>query len=165
MDVHPHGFLRYVSTKAIGGITMTAEELWKKTGLSGSYEAWSFGGDPDGLAALVAAGIKTATSSAYDIYAIDGEPLPHVGEYSVIINSAGEAVCVIRTSAVYIVPFDRVSSRHAFLEGEGDRSLAYWQGVHRAFFTGEMSAAGLLFSEQMQVVCEEFTLILRAENM
>ncbi len=58
---------------------MTAEELWKKTGLSGSYEAWSFGGDPDGLAALVAAGIKTATSSAYDIYAIDGEPLPHVG--------------------------------------------------------------------------------------
>ena len=37
---------------------MTAEELWKKTGLSGSYEAWSFGGDPDGLAALVAAGIK-----------------------------------------------------------------------------------------------------------
>ena len=144
---------------------MTAEELWKKTGLSGSYEAWSFGGDPDGLAALVAAGIKTATSSAYTVYAVDDEPLPRVGEYSVILNSANEAVCVIRTTAVCIVPLDRVSARHAFLEGEGDRSLAYWQGLHRAFFTGEMSAAGLQFSEQMQVVCEEFMLVLRAEDM
>ena len=144
---------------------MTAEELWKKTGLSGSYEAWSFGGDPDGLAALVAAGIKTATSSAYAVYAVDDESLPRVGEYSVILNSAEEAICVIRTTAVYIVPFDRVSARHAFLEGEGDRSLAYWQGVHRAFFTSEMSAAGLQFSEQMQVVCEEFMLVLRAEDM
>ncbi|MBO4378786.1 MAG: ASCH domain-containing protein [Clostridia bacterium] len=143
---------------------MTAEELWKKAGLSGSYEAWSFGGDPDRLAALVTTGIKTATSSAYDLYAIDDEPLPRVGDYSVILNSAEEAVCIIRTTAVYIVPFDRVSARHAFLEGEGDRSLAYWQGVHRAFFTGEMSAAGLLFSEQMQVVCEEFAVVLRAEN-
>ena len=144
---------------------MTAEELWKKTGLSGSYEAWSFGGDPDGLAALVAAGIKTATSSAYAVYAVDDEPLPRVGEYSVILNAKGEAVCIIQTTEVAIVPFREVTARHAFLEGEGDRSLAYWQGVHRAFFTSEMSAAGLQFSEQMQVVCEEFMLVLRAEDM
>ena len=82
---------------------MTAEELWKKAGLSGSYEAWSFGGDPDRLAALVTTGIKTATSSAYDLYAIDDEPLPRVGDYSVVLNSAEEAVCIIRTTAVYIV--------------------------------------------------------------
>ena len=165
MDIPLRASLRYASTKVKGEFTMTAEALWKKSGLSGSYEAWSFGGDPDGLAALVAARIKAATSSAYDVYAIDGEPLPHVGEYSVILNSADEAVCIIRTTAVYIVPFDRVSARHAFLEGEGDRSLAYWQSLHRAFFTGEMSAAGLSFSEQMQVVCEEFVLIMQAPDM
>ena len=28
--------------------------------------------------------------------------------------------------------------------------------VHRAFFTREMTAAGLLFTEDMPVVCEEF---------
>ena len=32
---------------------MTAEELWAKSGLSGQYEAWAFGGAPDKLAALV----------------------------------------------------------------------------------------------------------------
>ena len=32
---------------------MTAEELWKKSGLAGTYEAWPFGGAPDKLADLV----------------------------------------------------------------------------------------------------------------
>ena len=32
---------------------MTAEELWKKSGLTESYESWSFGDVPDELAALV----------------------------------------------------------------------------------------------------------------
>lgn len=32
---------------------MTTEELWKKSGLTGTYEAWSFGEMPDKLADLV----------------------------------------------------------------------------------------------------------------
>ena len=43
---------------------MTAEEMWKKSGLTGEYEAWSFGDDADELARLVKEGIKTATCSA-----------------------------------------------------------------------------------------------------
>ena len=43
---------------------MTAEELWKSSGLTGTYEAWPFGEAPDKLAGLVAQGIKTATCSA-----------------------------------------------------------------------------------------------------
>ena len=48
---------------------MTAEELWKSSGLEGTYEAWAFGEAPDKLADLVVRGIKTATCSAYDLYA------------------------------------------------------------------------------------------------
>ena len=40
------------------------------------YEAWAFGGDPDKLAALVLDGVKTATASAYPMYALEKEPLP-----------------------------------------------------------------------------------------
>ena len=59
---------------------MTAEELWKKSGLAGTYEAWPFGGAPDKLADLVLQRIKTATCSAYDLYQIENEPLPQAGD-------------------------------------------------------------------------------------
>ena len=135
---------------------MTAEEMWRAFGGVGPYDAWQFGDDPDELAALVLSGRKTATASAYPLYELEGEPLPKAGEYSVVLNSRDEAVCVIRTTKVQIVPFDQVTARHAAREGEGDLSLAYWRKVHRAFFIGEMQSVGRTFDESMPVVCEEF---------
>ena len=135
---------------------MTAEQMWKASGLEGEYEAWSFGDDPDGLAGLVSRGIKTATCSAAQLYEIDGEKLPEAGEYSVILDSRDNAVCVIRTVRVYTIPFRDADARHAFMEGEGDRSLEYWRKVHRNFFTRELESAGLSFCENTPVVCEEF---------
>ena len=37
---------------------MTAEELWKKSGLTESYESWSFGGVPDALQNVTEGGGK-----------------------------------------------------------------------------------------------------------
>ncbi|MBR3241422.1 MAG: ASCH domain-containing protein, partial [Parasporobacterium sp.] len=79
---------------------MTAEELWERSELAGTYEAWPFGEAPDKLADLVLQGIKTATCSAYDLYQINNEPLPQAGDYSVILNSSEEAVCIIKTIKV-----------------------------------------------------------------
>ena len=39
------------------------------------------------------------------------------------------------------VPFDEVSKEHAYKEGEGDRSLAYWRDVHEDFFAEEFISA------------------------
>ncbi|MGM9550247.1 MAG: ASCH domain-containing protein [Faecousia sp.] len=142
---------------------MNAQEMWnrccEKEKITGHYEAWQFGGAPDELAELVLNGIKTATASAYPLYALEGEALPKAGEYSVILNTRDEAVCVIRTTKVSLIPFREVSEEHAFREGEGDRSLSYWRQVHRDFFTREMMDAGLAFDEDMPVVCEEFLLV------
>ena len=135
---------------------MTAEEIWLASGLEGEYEAWSFGGDPDGLAALVFSGKKTATASAFPCYEEEGEPLPEPGEYSVILDSRDEAICIIKTTKVYITPFNEVTERHARMEGEGDLSLKYWREVHRDFFIGELAEIGRSFTEDMPVVCEEF---------
>ena len=57
------------------------------------------------------------------------------------------------------MPFDRVSEEQAFREGEGDRSLEYWRRVHEDFFRRELAGAGLAFSPDMPVVCEEFEVV------
>ena len=143
---------------------MTHQELWSvyrsvNPDAGEDYEPWAYGGDPDLLAELTRTGVKTATSSAGPLYGLEGEPLPQAGEYSVILNSRDEAVCVIRTTRVYTVPFDQVSAGHARREGEGDRSLDYWRQVHEDFFRAALGSAGLAFSPDMPVVCEEFEVV------
>ena len=142
---------------------MQAAEMWAafaaQAGLGDvPWEAWAFGDAPDDLAQLVLRGVKTATSSAYALYALEGEPLPRAGEYSVILDGRGDACCVVQTTRVYVTPFDRVTPAHARQEGEGDRSLAHWRAVHQAFFTRCLAEAGLGFSRDMPVLCEEFRL-------
>lgn len=146
---------------------MTASEMWstfcRKLGLPEDtpYEAWQFGEKPDELARLVADGIKTATASGYDLYFIEGEdePLPSVGEYSVILDSSDEAVCVIETTAVTVKPFDQVGADHAYKEGEGDRSLEYWRAVHQKFFTEDYKSCGIEFVNDSRIVLEEFQVV------
>ena len=140
---------------------MTAEEFWEKSGLAGTYEAWSFRDEPDKLAELVLQKIKTATCSAYDLYQIDNEPLPKVGDYSVILNSSDQAVCIIQTLKVYVTEFNQVSEEHAFKEGEGDRSLEYWRKVHESFLINELASVNKAFNENTKVVCEEFEVVYR----
>lgn len=142
-------------------MAMNAEEMWKASGLDGYYESWAFGGAPDKLADLVLRGIKTATCSALDLYELENERIPQEGDYSVILNSKDEAVCIIKTNKVSIVPYEEVSNDHAYKEGEGDRSLDYWRAVHEEFFIDELKPFGLKFDPKMKLVCEEFEVVYR----
>ena len=65
---------------------MTGKELWEAFVANNDlddcgYEAWAFGAEADLLAHLVATGEKTATASAYPLYALEGESLPTEGAY------------------------------------------------------------------------------------
>ncbi len=140
---------------------MTAEEMWlaycnTKPSLPKAtpYSAWSYGTTTDELAELTLTGVKTATCSAHEGYKNEQEPLPVAGEHSVVLNSTGEATCIIRTTQVYIVPFSEITEAHAIREGDG--SLENWRAIHKEFFTKELQSQGLTFSEDMLVVCEEF---------
>ena len=138
---------------------MTAEELWEKSGLTGEYDAWAFGDDADRLAELVKKGIKTATSSLLCLYELEDEELPKVGEYNIILDSRDEAVCIIRTTKVYVTAFDKISEEHAFKEGEGDRILEYWKKVHSSYFAEELEEIGKTFNTGLEIVCEEFEVV------
>ena len=134
---------------------MRAEELWKaycekeNIDIDSHYESWEFGNAPDKLADLVLKGMKTATASGYDLYFIEGEEeqLPQPGDYSVILNSKDEAVCIIQTTKTTVIPFDEVSKEHAYKEGEGDRSLAYWRAVHEEFLNLPLDVSTVSFEE------------------
>lgn len=124
-----------------------------------SVSAWQFGGIPDELAALVAAGIKSATCSGHIFYELEQERLPKIDDYSIVLNSKDEPVCIIRTSEVTLTPLNKVSKAFAFDEGEGDRSYEHWRNVHVQFFTKALEEVDLTFSEDMLLVCERFELI------
>lgn len=147
---------------------MTEKEMWRAftarnpQASEAEYDAWCYGSEAaDTLAELTRDGVKTATASAYPLYELEGEPLPAEGEYNVILRRDGRAVCVTRTTRISLCPFHEVSPLHAWLEGEGDRSLRYWREVHEAFFTEELAQAGLKFTQDLMVVCEEFEVVFK----
>ncbi|MBP3976479.1 ASCH domain-containing protein [Microbacterium sp. BLY] len=127
-------------------------------------EAWGFGATPehaDELLELVLAGIKVGTASSLWDYEESGEPLPTVGELSIILDGTGAPRAVIETTAIDIVPFDEVDEAHAFAEGEGDRTLAHWRDVHERYWrTHSENPRG--YAPDMPVVCERFRLLLPA---
>ena len=100
--------------------------------------------------------MSLAKASVQELMRYEGEPMPKIGDYSVILNSRGDAVCIIMTTRVYVETFERVTEEHAFKEGEGDRSLDYWRRIHKEFFTEELDVLGLPFNEGSELVCEEF---------
>lgn len=130
---------------------MTAQEMWKQYGGHGAYETVGFGdgSEADVLADLVLQGKKRATTSAYYWIQSGEDKLPRSGDCCVVLDSKHNAVCVIKTTRVYVTEFCKVSAEHAALEGEGDHSLDYWRREHRRFFSEDLAGTGQAFSDDM----------------
>ena len=110
---------------------MTAEQMWERViqdypnyGAS-TYEAFSFGNTDimaDEWVQLVKAKKKTATSSVFCFYEMEGAALPQGGKLSILCNSKNEAECIMLTTKVYTTSFNLISKKHAYKEGEGNQS-------------------------------------------
>lgn len=157
---------------------MTEKELWaefcskKNIDINTPYEAWGFGcveeSDTDKLAELVLQGKKFGTASSYDEYVMEDitDEIPKVGDYSVILNSKDEAVCVIKDYDVYIRPFGDVPPFHAYAEGEGNMSLEYWRNVHTSFFKECLDETDMPFNQESKIICEKFSVeYIPSENL
>jgi uncharacterized protein YhfF len=112
----------------------------------------------DRLLALVLAGVKTAGASQLWDYDASGDPLPQVGDLSVVLDGGAEPQALLRTTDVRVVPFDEVDAEHARLEGEGDLTLDYWRRVHEWFWT-TYPEHDRGFSPSMPVVLERFEVL------
>src|SRR5262249_1773392 len=115
-------------------------------------ETFSFGDGPqlaDELAALVLEGRKRATCWA----AADGA-LTAVGKRMVMLDGAQRPRAVTETVELTLRRFTEVDAAFAHDEGEGDRTLAWWQSAHRSYFTRKGQ-----FAEDMLLWCERFRVV------
>ncbi|MGL6030601.1 MAG: ASCH domain-containing protein [Kurthia gibsonii] len=136
------------------------ESFWQRycelEGLEGVRytEAFQFGEKADWLASLVVNGTKTATCSSYPLYEIEGDLLPKVGDYQIVLDSQNQPVAIIKSYAIDIYPFNEVPVDFALAEGEG--TYDEWRKAHIAFFGRTLPQYGLVFTEDMLTVCDRF---------
>lgn len=115
----------------------------------------------DDLANLIKTGVKTATASAYDLYAISGEHMPEVGEYSIILDGRNQPVCIIKDVVVETIPLMEVSAEHAYHEGEEERTLEQWRRDHIDFFKKEYAEYNQPFNDNIPILCEVFEVVYK----
>lgn len=150
----------------------SVEKLWndfiEAHGIKdGHYTAWSFGRTPemaDELLQEVLLGEKRGTSGLKRAYELEQEELPKAGDYSILLDGRGEAAAIIQAKLVDILPYKAVTDLHGYLEGEGERNLAYWRKVHRPFFETELNEANEEFTEEHLVVYEYFDVVYRKNS-
>ena len=149
---------------------MTAGDLWKAYVDNGNkdekHESWAFcggGKEADELLSLVKEGKKRGTASSLIAYSVENEPVPKVGDKSIILDSKNRAHVIIVTRKVTVTPFLQVHPYHGYLEGEGDRTLKFWREVHEIFFKPDYEAAGKDFDPMGEAVLEEFDVIYPPE--
>lgn len=115
--------------------------------------------DADECAELVSEGIKQATTHSLRGLQINEEKLPAIGDMAIVTDWDGIPKAITKTVKVQFVKFKDITAEYAFIEGEGDRSLNYWQKVHWDYYTRELSDHDLQPSEDMELVCEYFETI------
>ena len=120
--------------------------------------------DANDCLALVLKGEKRATATAIYEFKILNEVMPKVGDLYVVTDWDGVGHCIIKTTKITVLPFREINQHHAYLEGEGDKSLEYWRRVHKAYYTRQFEATEYQADENMEIVFEEFKLVFKARQ-
>jgi uncharacterized protein YhfF len=120
----------------------------------------------DRLVAAIVAGAKTTTSGLVADYEHGNEPLPSAGDREAVVDSDGNRVAVIETTAVRVIRLGDVDLAHALGEGEGYTSVAEWRAGHERFWhSAEMREAlgdpEFTVDDDTLVVAQAFRLVAR----
>jgi uncharacterized protein YhfF len=125
------------------------------------YEAMYFGMTEElanSLLEMVLSGKKKATASSLWAFEKENLPLPKVGDLSIVTDWAGTPYCIMKTTAITMIPFCEMTFDICKREGEDD-TLESWREGHGKFFAMEGEALGYVFSEDMPVVFEDFEIV------
>lgn len=122
--------------------------------------SWCFGDSrelADELIELVLGGPKRATAGSMAEYEAGGDPLPRVGELSIVTDGSMRPRALLETTDVRVGPLSSVDDQFAWDEGEGDRTRAWWIDAHTRYFVRAFTRMGLEFHPDILVVFERFT--------
>lgn len=118
--------------------------------------------DANTCADLVVKKIKQATAPSMWWYDHNKQSLPKIGDLFIVTDWQGTAKAIIELTKLEVVPFNKVTAAFAFAEGEGDKSLAYWRKLHKAYYAREMKAVDAAFDKNILVSCEYFKTVFVA---
>ncbi len=113
----------------------------------------------DELLGLVVNGPKRATAGALVEFELEESPGPEVGGMWIAVDGSGRPRALLRTTDVRVGPLSSVDDAFAWDEGEGDRSLAWWQEVHEAYFRRHLPTVGLEWDPDVLTVFERFEVV------
>ncbi|MYV47087.1 ASCH domain-containing protein [Streptomyces sp. SID2888] len=118
----------------------------------------------DQLVAAILSGAKTTTSGLVLEYEREHEPLPKVGQQSVVVDSDGRRIAVIELTEVRVIRLADVDLQHALDEGEGDKSVAEWRAGHERFWHSaevreELGDPDFTVDDDTQVLAQRFRLV------
>jgi len=119
----------------------------------------------DSCAHGIANGNKRATTGLHAAYRFDKEPLPRAGDRTMVRDSRERDIAIIEVTEVEIRLYHEVDEAFAAIEGEGDRSLAYWQTVHWDFLGQECARIGISLNDEIKVVLEYFKVVKTLINI
>ena len=115
--------------------------------------------DANYCAKLVVKNIKQATAPSLWSFKINNEKLPRKGDLNIITDWNKIPKAIILTTKIELIKFNEITAKFAQKEGEGDKSLAYWRKVHKAYYKREMQGYKEGFSQDMIIVCQYFKTI------
>lgn len=112
------------------------------------------------LIGLIRNGPKRAGTGLLWDYEAEGEEPGAPGDIEIVLSHVNEPELITRITRVRVMPFGDVDEEYAAIEGEGDRSLAYWREAHWDYFSRRCRELGREPSEDMPVVCTEFEVLI-----
>ncbi|MCF6360483.1 MAG: ASCH domain-containing protein [Cyclobacteriaceae bacterium] len=115
--------------------------------------------DANDCANLVIKKNKQATAASLWWYEKNNEKLPEIGDINIITDWNGKAKAIIETTKIEKVRYHEITPEFARMEGEGDKSLAYWKDVHWNYYSREMKPHNEKPANDMIIVCEYFKTI------
>jgi len=111
------------------------------------------------LVDAVLRGDKKATAGlAEDFAPHTADPLPKAGDRWLMLGFDDEALAVVETTSVAVVPAREVALQFAIDEGEGFESVAHWREAHERFWSDRA------ITDETLIVCEYFRVVERLTN-
>lgn len=146
---------------------MTTDAAWPAEAADLRSAEFAFPGPlRDRLVAAVLDGSKTSTTGLVVEYEREQEPLPQVGDRSVLIDSDDRPLAVLEVTSVRVAPLAEVDLAHARDEGEGHQTVAQWRDDHERFWHSSQMRAALgdpafTADDTTRVVLERFHVVTR----
>lgn len=113
----------------------------------------------DICADLVLKGVKCASCGLKIMYDLKKEFFPEINQLTIITNWDQKPICVVKTIDLSFRKFKDINAEWAESEGEGDQSLEQWKETHRDYFQKQLDELGLIFTENVELICERFEVI------